>query len=322
MEKDNKTIANIYTSAFKEKGVVYNCIKIIGGGFPYITSGSFFPDEVDLETRRTEQIAELRKEAAEWWRVLGFGNTFFTEPLLGDDSKSSLISEIDNEIELHSFTDKYVARCIKKILTPLKPLFDIYVGVVTNKKIRPLLDVNISDIDLDEIIVEGGYYFGFEHKKDFTPEDFIVTTWYELLNFIEELDTLLTECDFDLVEIAKSSNITLHLPHRNAQPAESRGKRGRHKKPFAECIICADNKKSEVMELLHHLIDGTKGRHVALVITAATDAGAITKPNSTQVREEFGNIGNISGYNSLMKLGFTKSELDPIIEKFKAIMTS
>ena len=79
------------------------------------------------------------------------------------------------------------------------------------------------------------------------------------------------------------------------------------KPPFAACILA--NNKDEYLKGLHGLIDGKVGKFVAMVIQAAIETKGIVRPSSTQVKDEFGNIGNISGYNNYMKVDFSK-ELD------------
>ena len=81
-----------------------------------------------------------------------------------------------------------------------------------------------------------------------------------------------------------------------------------NKKPsFSDCILA--NNKDEYLKGLHGLIDGNVGKFVAMVIQAAIETKGIVRPSSTQVKDEFGNIGNISGYNNYMKVDFSK-ELD------------
>ena len=93
-------------------------------------------------------------------------------------------------------------------------------------------------------------------------------------------------------------------PQQQEQPQK---KRGRSAKSFSDCILA--NNKDEYLKGLHGLIDGNVGKFVAMVIQAAIETKGIVRPSSTQVKDEFGNIGNISGYNNYMKVDFSK-ELD------------
>ena len=59
--------------------------------------------------------------------------------------------------------------------------------------------------------------------------------------------------------------------------------------------------KGRLLALLHKLIDGRKGKSVAIVIKVCCDYGIMmAKPTYTQVKKEFGDIGDKSGYNTYM----------------------
>lgn len=69
---------------------------------------------------------------------------------------------------------------------------------------------------------------------------------------------------------------------------------------FSRHVLIAD--KQAVMARLHDLIDGKIGRSVALAISAAQTAGVLSKKvTSTDVVNEFGDIGSVTGYNSRLK---------------------
>lgn len=90
------------------------------------------------------------------------------------------------------------------------------------------------------------------------------------------------------------------------------------KPPFAACILA--NNKDEYLKGLHGLIDGNVGKYVAMVVRAAIETKEITRPTSTQVKAEFGNIGNISGYNNYMKADFSKDvDYENIKEKLSEL---
>ena len=74
--------------------------------------------------------------------------------------------------------------------------------------------------------------------------------------------------------------------------------------PFETCILVSN--KQEYLEKLHELIDNKVGKAVAMVIQAAMSTSGIIKPSSTQVKEEFKHIGNISGYNAYLKADFSQ----------------
>lgn len=93
-------------------------------------------------------------------------------------------------------------------------------------------------------------------------------------------------------------------------------KRGRQTKPFRSVIISKD--PDGILAKMHSLIDGKIGKDVALVIYAAMIKGKITKPTASQVQAEFGDIGNVSGYNKFMRdKCFIKEELLGIANHFE-----
>ena len=47
-------------------------------------------------------------------------------------------------------------------------------------------------------------------------------------------------------------------------------------------------------------MDGKKGKAAAIIIKAAIRLGWMKRPTSTAVQKEFGDIGNVSGYNKYM----------------------
>lgn len=80
---------------------------------------------------------------------------------------------------------------------------------------------------------------------------------------------------------------------------------------FNDRILAED--KDKVLTKLHSLINGKRGKNVALVIIASVEMGIITKPTYKEVQKEFGDIGAESGYNKYMdKSKFTKVEYDGI----------
>lgn len=95
-----------------------------------------------------------------------------------------------------------------------------------------------------------------------------------------------------------------------ASKPQSKAKRGRKVIPFADCLL---DPKEQHLKKLHSLIDGRKGKNVALVIKASIQLGwLLCKPTFTQLQNEFGNIGNASGYNHQMNLLPDKAELEGI----------
>ena len=71
--------------------------------------------------------------------------------------------------------------------------------------------------------------------------------------------------------------------------------RGRHTRPFIESII--DDTGNKKLNALHRVMHNKKGKGAALVMMCAKELGWITEVTSAQVLQEFGDIGNASGFN-------------------------
>lgn len=94
--------------------------------------------------------------------------------------------------------------------------------------------------------------------------------------------------------------------------------KGRPKKSFKDCLNGNQTEKEERLSRLHYVIDGKKGKCVSLCILTAIELGWITKPTYTQVKNEFGDIGDKSGYNSyLHKNKFSDAEINGVKESLK-----
>lgn len=102
-----------------------------------------------------------------------------------------------------------------------------------------------------------------------------------------------------------------------ASKPQQKVKRGRKVIPFADCLL---DPKEQHLKKLHSLIDGRKGKNVALVIKASMQLGwLLCKPTFTQLQNEFGDIGNVSGYNHQMKIDSDKTEIEGIKIALQAI---
>lgn len=97
-----------------------------------------------------------------------------------------------------------------------------------------------------------------------------------------------------------------------AAPEQKPNHKGRPRKAFTECLNGQTEKeKEERLRRLHKVIDGKKGKDVSLYILIAIEKGWITKPTYTQVKNEFGDIGDKSGYNAyLNKNKFSDEEIN------------
>ena len=100
---------------------------------------------------------------------------------------------------------------------------------------------------------------------------------------------------------------------RNNKPTRGRG---RPRKTLKDMMICEDADK--MLSKLHQLVNGRQGKDVALIITACIKAGIMTKPTFKYVADEFGDVGNQSGYNKNMReRPFSDIEIEAIIKRLK-----
>ena len=68
-----------------------------------------------------------------------------------------------------------------------------------------------------------------------------------------------------------------------------------NKRKFAEHILIQD--KLELLEELHDLLKGKIGKYVAMTIRAAVEVGVMSRPYFSEVKAEFVEVGDKSGYN-------------------------
>ena len=101
-------------------------------------------------------------------------------------------------------------------------------------------------------------------------------------------------------------------PQKPQHPEPKQIHNGRPRKAFIDCLIGqTENEKKKRLNRLHKVIDGKKGKTVSLYILIAIEKGWITKPTYTQVKNEFGHIGDKSGYNAyLQKNKFSDEEIN------------
>ena len=89
---------------------------------------------------------------------------------------------------------------------------------------------------------------------------------------------------------------------------------------FESCILIDD--KEQLLQKLHKLIDGKKGKFVANVIKVCCSVGIIVKPTYTQVRNEFGDIGAKSGYNKYMSYQYKNEDSESIKKALGSFVSS
>jgi len=96
----------------------------------------------------------------------------------------------------------------------------------------------------------------------------------------------------------------------------ARGK-GRPKETLQDKVVGGDTK---LIEKLHSLIDGKRGKDVALYIVACMKLGKLTRPTYTQIVNEFGDIGSKAGYNRYLdEKKFTTIELEGAMNQIKGL---
>lgn len=84
--------------------------------------------------------------------------------------------------------------------------------------------------------------------------------------------------------------------------------RGRPKKQFKDIMI--NDPDGTKLSRIHSVIDGKRGKDVALIILACIMKGWTQKPTYRQVRDEFGDIGAYQGFNKyLTEKCFTDAEI-------------
>ena len=159
---------------------------------------------------------------------------------------------------------------------------------------------------------ESGIYL--KSYRCITDVDFYIGSHELARKYIDEalpkLDTQAQVTEKQEYEEKRSKNASQNTP------SEPTKRKGRPKGLFKDKMICEN--VDEVLKKLHSLMNDRQGREAALIITACIKAGIITKPTFTQVTNEFGNIGNVSGYNRYMReKPFSEDEIKAIVDKIK-----
>ena len=105
----------------------------------------------------------------------------------------------------------------------------------------------------------------------------------------------------------------------NIQPKQTKPKRGRPVKPLADVML--NDNTGEKLKKLHTLIDGKKGKSLALIIMACVKQGYMTKPTYQQLAGEFGDIGSRQAYTNYSdEIKFTASEISGAIKAVIKVM--
>ena len=94
-------------------------------------------------------------------------------------------------------------------------------------------------------------------------------------------------------------------------------KRGRPTEPFTSKMI--DDANGDKLKKMHKVLAGKKGRDFALLIWACIKKGLCNKPTYTQAKEEFGDIGEKTGYNRYLNNNnmFTQEEKEGALKSLE-----
>lgn len=115
---------------------------------------------------------------------------------------------------------------------------------------------------------------------------------------------------------AKYGNLAQPEAKESKQP---KPKRGRPVKPLADVML--NDNTGEKLKKLHTLIDGKKGKSLALIIMACVKKGYMTKPTFQQLAGEFGDIGSRQAYTNYSdEIKFTASEISGAIKAVVKVM--
>lgn len=170
------------------------------------------------------------------------------------------------------------------------------------KEIEPFINEIESDYSSAEFCGE---------KESLRWLDFVITSYEHIAKYVLEAEE---ELEPQPKKPNKPEYICI-LPDELIDEAVTKGsserpkKRGRRSVTFSEFLT---EKGKDMIEALHKAMKGKIGKEAALIITVAMENGLITKPAYSAVRNEFGDIGNRSGFNNYAyKLErFTKVEIE------------
>lgn len=76
-------------------------------------------------------------------------------------------------------------------------------------------------------------------------------------------------------------------------------------KSIKSLMLVQEEQKESLVNTLHSLIDGRKGKDVALVILVCVQHGLMKKPEHSLMKQTFGDIGAKSGYNLYYSKGLS-----------------
>ena len=164
-------------------------------------------------------------------------------------------------------------------------LKDFFIGMVEGKPIT-------KAIEILEYIKEHKWE-QTKFKNGDNEERFGVWQYGE--NFFKWSDLVIDYLVDSLEDMAKkmggSSLVTKEQSKQPQQLGDFENKR-----KFAAHILIQD--KLELLEELHDLLKGKIGKYVAMTIRAAVEVGVMSRPYFSEVKAEFVEVGDKSGYNT------------------------
>lgn len=134
---------------------------------------------------------------------------------------------------------------------------------------------------------------------DYLPNDLCDGGYNEVL---ELLDRKLNDTNDGVTMQPQQEDIKQTKPNRG---------RGRERKTLKDIMMDdADGKK---LQRLHEIWGNSRGKDAALIILVCMKIGWMRKPTYTQVTDEFGDIGNKSGFNRYLAVKtFTNEEIESV----------
>lgn len=117
--------------------------------------------------------------------------------------------------------------------------------------------------------------------------------------------------------------IDRYFPPEQSRQEQDNEKPVKQDKDFRSCLLVQADKQDELLKKLHLLIDGKKGKSVALVIHLCIELGLMSKPTHGELTAEFGDIGHPSGYSDYFRnysTKYTEVEINGIREQLEPFL--
>lgn len=142
-------------------------------------------------------------------------------------------------------------------------------------------------------------------RKNYSPRRIDASTQCRLVGVVVSCIKNFRRREFGCVSRLRSSVDACRLTRYDSDASCVEGPR------FVTCVVDPDRSR-ELIKRLHTLIDGRRGKDVAMVVRAAMKEGLISRPTYSQMVEEFGDIGNRSGFHRYLGYDYFDSELQPL----------